>query len=524
MLANLVTPPTLEPVTLSELKTQLGIDSGTIPTDMTPYVSIPAGSHGAYELMTLDVAPAMAEWAVGDTITGNTSNKTCLIVEILTTKTYIVSGRSGTYTLGEILKNGTPSANADQGTAYPTFNAYIPLGAVASKGTLTLAGIPADGDTVTIGTKTYTWKTALTPTEGQVLIGISAATALDNLKAAINLAGTANIDYKCAAAHSIVTATTNTDTAQVVVALTTGVAGDLIATTDVSANASWGVVTLVGGANGYVDVLGHTSVVYLTPVNNGTGGTVDVKIQECDTPTGTYTDWATGGFTTVTEAIDTAIQEIAYTGAKKYIRTVAKVLEADCEFGTSVMVWEPNVSEDDMLNELIMAGRISVENDTSKKIMEQTWDYFPSKWPDGDRIKIPFGGLQNDATATPSTAVIVTYKKSDWASASDTVTLVNGTDYLVETNGDQCGFIVLPYQGSWPSGELYVSNPISIRFVCGYATALEVPTVFKQAVKKWCVNNYANRGDDVVGQTVTYDKTYDRLINLCGRLFDMDFL
>jgi hypothetical protein len=73
------------------------------------------------ELMTLDVAPSGAGWAIGDTITGATSAKTCVIVERLTTLTYHVKNRSGGYTLGEILSNGT--ATADQGAANPTFAA-----------------------------------------------------------------------------------------------------------------------------------------------------------------------------------------------------------------------------------------------------------------------------------------------------------------------------------------------------------------------------------------------------------------
>jgi len=584
MIVKVFAEPSLEPVTKAELETALGISSGTVASDMTPYTAIPAGSHGVYELMTLDVAPKKTEWAVGNTITG-AGGATCVIVEILTTKTYIVSGRTVAYTLGENLSNGTVANDADQGAAYPTFNAYIPFGAVASKGTLTLAGIPADNDTITIGTKTYTWKTALTPTEGQVLIGGSAAIALDNLKAAINLAGTANTDYKCAAAHPTVTATTNTNTTQVVVALTTGVAGDLIATTDVSANATWGAATLAGGVNGYVDVLGHTAVVYLTPVNNGLNGTVDVKIQECDTPTGTYTDWATGGFTTVTESTGsttTGIQEKAYTGSKQYIRTVAKTLAAACEFGTSIMVWEPNVSDDDMLDDLIETARRDVENDTSRKLITQTWDYFPKDWPKGDRIKIPFGNLQSvsfvkwrdtDGVETNLTKTITAFALSSVTSLTKTqvtsaahgfadgdIINIDGTtsydgswvasnvttntfdilivfvaddatgtateSYSVETNGTQCGFVVLPYGGTWPTGTLHPSNPITIRFICGYgATASSVPITARQAIKARCVNLYANRGDDVIGvNTVNYDKTYDRLVNSVGRLCDMDFL
>jgi uncharacterized phiE125 gp8 family phage protein len=390
--------PTIEPITKAELETHLGISSGTMANDTTPYSTIPATSYPVdYELMTLDVAPATA-WAVGDTITGQTSSKTCIVVSAITTKTYLVKSRSGAFTLGEVVGvTGTAAKLADQGTAYPTF--------------------------------------VTTYNGGYMVIG------------------------------------------------------------------QW------------IEVLGHTTIVQLIPTANGTGGTVDAKIQECDVTTGAITDFVGGAFTQVTESNDTTIQELTYTGIKKYIRVVAKPLIAACQFSVLIQVWEPNVAEDDMLDELITAGRLSVENDTSKKIMQQTWDYCPKRWPDNDRIKIPFGNLNSVSSFA-------------WKDIDGTVTtLVNGTDYTVEINGIQCGFVVLPYNGSWPTGTLHPSQPISIRFVCGYATRAEVPKSIKQAIKRWCANNYMNRGDDVIGyNTVSEDKTYSRLCGLVGRLYDMDFL
>lgn len=271
--------------------------------------------------------------------------------------------------------------------------------------------------------------------------------------------------------------------------------------------------TLLGTA---IEVLGHTAVVYLTPVNNGTGGTVDVKIQECDTTNGTWTDFAGGAFTQVTEANDTTIQEIAYTGSRKYIRVAAKTLVAACEFGASVMVWEPNVSEDSLLEELITTARLDVENDTGRKLITQTLDYYIQDWPSTDRIKLPYGNLQNGTGNEP----VIKWKSTDGTET----TLTAGTDYLVETNGDQCGFIVLPDGGSWPSGSLYPSNPIHIRYTCGYGdTGSSVPAQIKQAIKRRAINLYMNRGDDISGQVYTSDKTYARLVNNCGRLYDLDF-
>jgi len=182
-------------------------------------------------------------------------------------------------------------------------------------------------------------------------------------------------------------------------------------------------------------------------------------------------------------------------------------------FGCEIMVWEPVTTEDNDLIELIADGRLAVENDTGRKIMLQTIDYYPQSWPSSDRMKLPYGSL-----------VSVTHVKYTDSAGLET-TLTPTTDYVVETNGDQCGYLVLPYQGSWPSATLNTSNPIVVRFICGAATQAAVRVCIKQAVKRWCVNNYMNRGDDVIGvNTVNYDKTYERHCNIVGRLFDMDFL
>lgn len=70
------------------------------------------------ELLTVDVAPSTS-WAAGATLTGATSEETCTVISCETTKTYIVENRSGTFTDGEIISDGTYTA--DCGTGYPTF-------------------------------------------------------------------------------------------------------------------------------------------------------------------------------------------------------------------------------------------------------------------------------------------------------------------------------------------------------------------------------------------------------------------
>jgi hypothetical protein len=177
-------------------------------------------------------------------------------------------------------------------------------------------------------------------------------------------------------------------------------------------------------------VAGKEAVVFLQPVNNGTGGTVDTKIQESD-DNATWADWTGGAFTQVTEANDTTIQEKAYTGTKAYIRTVARVLVAACEFGTSTLVNAATTAQDDLLTDIIQAAREHVEDITRRALITQTWDYYLQEWPENDYFKLPFGNLASVTSIS-------------WKDTAGTETTLTATDYLVETNGDQCGRIVLP--------------------------------------------------------------------------------
>ena len=382
--------------------------------------------------------------------------------------------------------------------------------------------------------------------------------------------------------------------------------------------------TLVGTG---VEVLGYTPVVILNSGTNGAGGTVDVKIQESDDDA-TYTDWSTGAFTQVTEANDDAIQEKAYTGTKRYIRTVATVATETCDFSTTVIRLAATSIEDDLLNAIITAAREHVEDITRRAILTQVWDKYLDGFPAENYIKLPFGNLQSNAKATgtitssgvqvtaadtvtidtktytfvaapategdvdigadaaatldnlkaainhsgtpgtdyycdrahptveattntdtvqtlqaltggvvgnsialtksavtltvsaatltgATTTLIVKYKDSDGLETILDVT----TDYLIETNGEGCGRIVLPYGVTWPSFTAYPSNPIVIRFACGWTTAALVPYKIKAAIKLICADLYEVRQEFILGQSVIENRVVQRLLS-SSRLWD----
>jgi uncharacterized phiE125 gp8 family phage protein len=165
------------------------------------------------------------------------------------------------------------------------------------------------------------------------------------------------------------------------------------------------------------------------------------------------------------------------------------------------------ITEDDLLKAIITAAREHIEDICRRALLTQTWDFVIKEWPFCNYIKLPKGNLQ--------TVTSIKWKDTDGVETSLTET----TDYLVETNGDQCGRIVLPYSLSWPSGTLYPSNPITIRFICGWTTASLVPWKIKVAIKMLAAKLYESRGDDVIGQTVSEDKVIDRLL-VNAKLYD----
>lgn len=128
---------------------------------------------------------------------------------------------------------------------------------VYAAGTLTLSANPLNTETVTVGSKTYTFQTSLTNVDGNVLIGANAAASLQNLFDAINLTGTSGTQYAAAMTiNANVKATSVTATTVVVKSKVPGVIGNLIASTEtIVTGGSWGAATLASGAGSIMTAL-----------------------------------------------------------------------------------------------------------------------------------------------------------------------------------------------------------------------------------------------------------------------------
>jgi len=280
-----------------------------------------------------------------------------------------------------------------------------------------------------------------------------------------------------------------------------------------------------------VDVLGYSVLVNLDAGACGASGTIDVKLQDSDDEA-TWTDVTDGAFTQVTEANDNAIQEKAYTGTRHYLRVVATVATATCEFGVSVIKDASTSVEDDLLNSLITTARQYAEQFQHRAFVTQTWELWLDAFPGKNYIEIPLPPLQAPAvtagsfvtgtvyriltvgttnftligasantvgvvftatgegsgTGTATASGIIAYYDT-----SDTEAFIDAGHYFVDMKSEP-GRIVLNYSKSWPTTVLRPANGVCVTFQPGYGdAATDVPKSVRQAMLLLIGHLYENR-------------------------------
>jgi hypothetical protein len=151
-----------------------------------------------------------------------------------TTNVTIQRGKAGSRTLTKLL-----------GNRFPAIASAAPVNAVAATRVLTMDTQPTAGDTITIGSTVYTWKTS-GAVAGEINRGADLAAAKVNLVAAIN--GTDGINT----AHPDVSAATFSTHAMTITARVKGAAANAIATTETFTAGTniWAGATMTGGVNG----------------------------------------------------------------------------------------------------------------------------------------------------------------------------------------------------------------------------------------------------------------------------------
>ena len=242
--------------------------------------------------------------------------------------------------------------------------------------------------------------------------------------------------------------------------------------------------SLVGSS---IDVFGYDVVVNLNAGTNGSGGKVDVKMQDSEDET-IWTDVTSGAFTQVTEANDNAIQEKAYTGPKHYLRVLSTVATATCDFAVDVVKYAIYSTEDDLLDTYIVSAREHVEN-ICGPLVTQTWDSYLNKWPTETFMLLPKFRLQS------VTSIVST-------DPDDADTTLSSDDYIVDIISAY-GRVQLKSAKSWTGGTLKEINAIKIIAIYGFGDAgTDVPQNLRLAIKLLAAEWYENREPVVIGNVV----------------------
>jgi len=125
---------------------------------------------------------------------------------------------------------------------------------VAATATLTSSGQVNDGDTVTIDGKVYTYKAALSDTDGFVQIGGSQALSMENLRRAINLDGAPGVNYAASTTLHPTVSATDTATTVDITAKAAGTEANAIILLKNGVQLLWDNGTMTGGLNDTVTI------------------------------------------------------------------------------------------------------------------------------------------------------------------------------------------------------------------------------------------------------------------------------
>lgn len=139
---------------------------------------------------------------------------------------------------------------------------------------------PSNGQTVTIGSRTYTWRSALTPLADEVLIGASGLATLQNLHHAINLTGQPGTQYAAATTANdevwspgVLANSNSTPDAAILIQRRDPRISGTFATTETSSNQSFlngtTSVTSLNGSGENVGIYPHSFHLFRTTVSDG---------------------------------------------------------------------------------------------------------------------------------------------------------------------------------------------------------------------------------------------------------------
>jgi len=153
--------------------------------------------------------------------------------------------------------------------------------------------------------------------------------------------------------------------------------------------------------------------------------------------------------------------------------------------------------EDWLIQAYVIASRRRAEHITNRRFITQTWDWHLDAFP-GWALELPFGKLQS----------ITSVKYIDTAGVQQTM---DAADYLVDAKSDP-GRITPAYGKVWPTTRAQM-NAVTIRFVCGYGLADQVPWEIRAAMLLMIGHLYEHREDVADFQTFPLPTGADALLS-----------
>ena len=163
-----------------------------------------------------------------------------------------------------------------------------------------------------------------------------------------------------------------------------------------------------------------------------------------------------------------------------------------------------NTTENTLINGMIHSARQMVETYTRRALMTQTWDFRYPWFMDTRRpLIIPKAPLQSVTS--------VTYLDEDGISQT-----LGSSNYAVRTFAGYAagrGYVELKDDVSLPSVYTDAIMPVTVRAVCGYGAAADVPEGLKMAIYLMLGDLYEQRQETMTSVSSKTKTTTERLMS-----------
>lgn len=157
------------------------------------------------------------------------------------------------------------------------------------------------------------------------------------------------------------------------------------------------------------------------------------------------------------------------------------------EFKQHVNLTTDFIDDDEIMNAMIKAARLGVENTLNRALITQTWDFYWDSFP--EELEIPIGPLSSVSS--------ITYYDTDGAQQT-----LSSDTYTVDTNS-YVGRVYLAYGQSWPSTRA-IPQAVTVRCVLGYGSeGVNVPEPIRAAIKIMTADMYKDRESYITGTMVS---------------------